>query len=292
MRFDLDNALTDEILFYMENQDGEFLLDTKEAIVVDIHNNEYEDEPDFNDDERFISLPEWSSNDGYRLMEKFTASLKNPVIRQELSAALNRNKGVFRSFRNVLEQYPETEKMWFNFKEQKMKDEVIAWYNSLREEWGLEPLGIEPEDNSSLVLEDFVLREGKDSDLENAAVLHKICIDEKKDDPSFAVYIEMNPFVFPGDVCFIAESASGEFSGFICAVKNTSSHLQIRLLEVKPEFRGLGLGKALLAKLLERTQKCGFCITIDLPAGIDFFSRSLHLENFKPSVQRFAFFND
>jgi len=292
MRFDLDNALTDEILFYMENQDGEFLLDTKEAIVVDIHNNEYEDEPDFNDDERFISLPEWSSNDGYRLMEKFTASLKNPVIRQELSAALNRNKGVFRSFRNVLEQYPETEKMWFNFKEQKMKDEVIAWYNSLREEWGLEPLGIEPEDNSSLVLEDFVLREGKDSDLENASALHKICIDEKKDEPSFAVYIEMNPFVFPGDVCFIAESASGEFSGFICAVKNTSSHLQIRLLEVKPEFRGLGLGKALLAKLLEKTQNCGFCITIDLPAGIDFFSRSLHLENFKPSVQRFAFFND
>jgi len=291
MRFDLDNALTDEILFYMENQDGDFLLDTKEAIVVDIHNNDYEDKPDFNDDERFISLPEWSSNDGYRLMENFAVKLKNPIVRQELSAALNRNKGVFRSFRNVLEQYPETEKMWFNFKEQKMKDEILAWYNSMREEWGLEPLGVEPEDNSSLVLEDFIFREGKDSDIENAAALHKICIEEKKDDPSFAVYEKMNPFVFPGDVCFTAESASGEFSGFICAVKNTPSHLQIRLLEIKPEFRGLGLGKALLAKLLEKTQTCGFCITIDLPAGIEYFARSLHLENFKPSVQRFVLFN-
>jgi len=292
MRFELDNTLIDEIIFYMENQDGDFLLDTKEAIVVDIHNNEYEDEYDFNDDERFISLPEWGSNDGYRLMENFTAKLKNPIVRQELSAALNRNKSVFRSFRNVLEQYPETEKMWFNFKEQKMKDEVIAWYNSLREEWGLEPLGIEPEDNSSLVLEDFVLREGKDSDLENATALHKICTQEREDKIISDLYEKMNPFVFPVDFCFIAENASGDFCGFICAVKDTPSHLQISLLEVKPEYRGLGLGKALLAKLLEKTRNCGFCITIDLPASTEYFARSLHLENFKPSVQRFTLFSD
>jgi ribosomal protein S18 acetylase RimI-like enzyme len=221
-------------------------------------------------------------------MEKFTANLKNPIVRHELSAALNSKKKVFRSFKDAIEQYPETGKLWFIFKEKEMKNEVFAWYNSLREEWGLEPLGAEPEDNSSLVLEDFVLREGKDSDLENAAALHKLCIEQKKDEPSFSVYEEMNPFVFPGDICFTAESASGEFSGFICAVKNTPSHLQIHLLEVKPEFRGLGLGKALLAKFLEKTQDLKLNITIDLPAGTEYFERSLHLENFKPSVQRFA----
>jgi hypothetical protein len=46
-------------------------------------------------------------------MEKFTAGLNNPVARQELTAALNKNKGVFRAFRDVLEQYPEVEKIWF-----------------------------------------------------------------------------------------------------------------------------------------------------------------------------------
>ena len=289
MRFELDNALTDEILFYMENQNGNFLLDIKEGNVIDIQNNEYEDEPDFNDDERFISLPEWSSNDGYRLMENFTAKLKNPIVRQELSAALNKNKGVFRSFRNVLEQYPETEKMWFNFKEQKMKDEVIAWYNSLREEWGLEPLGIEPEDNSSLVLEDFVLRKGKDSDLENASALHKICTEEKEEKNLSELYEKMNPFVFPGDICITAESPSGDFCGFISAVKDSESNLRICQLEVQSEYRGIGLGKTLLSKFIEKAENLKLNITIDLPIDSDFFSRTLYLENFKPFVQRFAF---
>ncbi|MDR2730070.1 MAG: GNAT family N-acetyltransferase, partial [Treponema sp.] len=59
------------------------------------------------------ALPQWGPKDGYRLMEKFTAGLNNPVARQELTAALNKNKGVFRAFRDVLEQYPEVEKIWF-----------------------------------------------------------------------------------------------------------------------------------------------------------------------------------
>jgi len=288
MRFELDNALTDEILFYMENQDGKFLLDTKEAAVVDIHNNVYKDEPDFDDDERFISLPEWSSNDGYRLMENFTVKLKNPIVRQELSAALNKNKGVFRSFRNILEQYPETEKMWFGFKEQKMKNEVIAWYNSMREEWGLEPVGVEPEDNTSLVLEDFILRDGKDSDLENAAVLHKICAEEREDKTLSDLFEKMNPFVFPGDICITAENPSGDFCGYISAVTDSQHYLRICQLEVQSEYRGIGLGKTLLSKFIEKAENLNLTITIDIPKDSDFFSRTLYLESFKPFIQRFT----
>jgi len=289
MHFKLDDILIDEIIFYMENQDGEFVLDTQEGQVVDIFNNDYEGEPDFGDDERFISLPDWSSGDGFRLMEKFTAGLKNPVVRQELSAALNRNKGVFRSFKNVIEQYPEIEKLWFQFKEQKMKDEVTGWYNSLREEWKLEPVGVEPEDNSSLVLEDFVLREGNNLDCENAAALHKLCIEET-DDAYRVILKETNPFVFPCDHCFIAENANGEFAGFICAANSGSSHIKINQLEVKPEYRGMGIGKTLLAKLLEKADEQKLSVTIDLPAGTEYFSRALFLEEFKPCLQRFVRF--
>ena len=124
MRFELDNILIDDIIFHMENQDGDFVLDSQAGCVVDLFSNEYEDDPD-TESERYIALPYWSSNDGYRLMEKFAGGLKNPVVRQELSNALNRNKGVFRAFRDVLEQYPETEKLWFNYKEREMKNEVI-----------------------------------------------------------------------------------------------------------------------------------------------------------------------
>jgi ribosomal protein S18 acetylase RimI-like enzyme len=62
--------------------------------------------------------------------------------------------------------------------------------------------------------------------------------------------------------------------------------LRICALEVKPVYRGLGLGKTLLSKFLEKIDKKQTVI-IDLPAASEYFSRSLYLENFKPCVQRF-----
>jgi len=242
MTFELDNILINDILFHIENQD--------EIFVFDIRKNQIVNNADINeDDENYISLPEWTPNDGYRLMEKFTASLNNPVVRQELTAALNKNKGVFRAFRDVLSQYPEVEKKWFKYKEQKIKNEIIAWYNALREEWGLEPIGVEPEDTSLLVLEDFIFKEN--------------------------------------DFTIIAENADSEQIGKISA-KAQDKTLYIETLEVSPEYRGMGLGKTLLAKLLEKADKLKLDVTVDVPIDSDFFSRSLLLENFKPTMQRFV----
>jgi ribosomal protein S18 acetylase RimI-like enzyme len=282
MRFDLDKILTDEIIFYMENQDGDFLLDTKEVKIINVDN--FDDEPDFSDEDRHVCLPEWDSNDGFRLMEKFAAELKNPVIRHELSAALNTKRGVFRSFKNVLEQYPETEKMWYKFKDRKMREEVIEWYNGLREEWGLEPVGAEPEDISALILEDFIFREGKESDSFEVSALHKLCVEELKEKAKTCVTDAKAPSDLSCDVFLAAETASGEFCGYACAF-NEDEYLQITRLEVKPEYRGMGIGKTLLSKLLERAEGKG--VIFDLPAGFEYFSHNLHIENFKPVMQRF-----
>lgn len=283
MRFELDKILTDEILFYMENQDGEFLLDARESKVIKIDKYNQDGGHDFEDESRYITLPKWDSNDGFRLMEKFAVEFKNPVVRHELSAALNSKRGVFRSFKNVLEQYPEAEKMWHNFKNRKMKEDVFAWYNALREEWGLEPVGGEPEDISSIILEDFIFREGKECDIPNVSALHKLCIDELKE-KTFILETK-SQINLSGCICLAAETANGEFCGYICAVKN-EPYLQITRLEVKPEYRGMGIGKTLLAKLLEKTG--GQTVTFDLPAGYEYFSRTLHIENFKPVMQRFV----
>jgi len=243
MGFELDNILINQILFHMENQEGVFVFDTLKNQIVNSANIDI-------NDKNYIPLPEWSPKDGYRLMEKFTASLKNPIARQELTAALNKNKGVFRAFRNVLEQYGEVEKMWLRYKDQKIRGRIIGWYNALREEWGLEPVGVEPEDTSSLVLEDFTFKE------EN-------------------------------DFTITAENADGELSGRISA-KLEDKVLYIETLEVIPEYRGMGLGKTLLSKLLEKADKQKLDVSIDVPKDTDFFSRSLLLENFKPSMQRFV----
>ena len=285
MRFELDEILIDEIVFCMENQDSDFLFDAQERKVIDLFN---EDDNDIDsNDERYINLPEWSSQDGYRLMEKFASSLKNPVIRQELSDALNRNKGVFRSFKNVLDQYPETGKQWFKFKDNEMKSEVISWYNALREEWGLEPVGSEPEDTSSLVFEDFILRDGKKSDFEKTETLHKICVEDSEYKSFFFETSFRNNKNFPGDYSFVAESASGDFCGYINTFQD-NSFLHISSLEVKPEYRGMGLGRALLVKIIEKAGEKKLHVTIDLPSDMEYFTRTLRLEEFIPCVQRFV----
>ena len=243
MKFELDKILIDNILFHMENQEDSFFLDTQKVQIVKDAN--------FEDEERFVPLPEWKAKDGYRLMEVFTLNLKNPIARGELTDALNEKKGVFRKFKNVLDQYPQIEKLWLKHKEQKMKGEIIAWYNSLREEWGLEPVGAEPEDTSFLVLEDFIIKELESTDA----------------------------------ISFSAENANGEKVGFICASKQKEGFSVIKF-EVEAEYRGMGLGKILLSKLTEKTS--GQTITIDLPSESNFFSRILAQEGFKPSMQRFV----
>jgi len=230
----------------MENQDGDFALDAQEGKVVSSFDS---------NNERYISLPQWGPKDGFRLMEKFVSDLKNPVVRQELNDALNKNKGVFRAFRDVLLQYPEIEKMFHTYKKQVMKTEVINWYNSLREEWGLEPIGTEPEDTSSLVLEDFVIEE-------------EVLID---------------PFGF----LFVARTNNEEYAGEISAYIDEGT-LYVDLFEVENEYRAMGLGKLLLSKLVEKADAENLDVSIDVPAETEFFARSLLLENFKPVTQTFV----
>ena len=124
MQFELTEALLDDILFSMEDQVGNFYIDCHEGVVVNWDDCRDEMEEDEEED-RFIGLPEWDSSSGFRLMERFAAAFRNPLIRNELCAALNRGKGVFRAFKNTLGQYPEAEKLWFSFKEREMKREVI-----------------------------------------------------------------------------------------------------------------------------------------------------------------------
>jgi len=264
----------------MEDQDGEFFVDTQEGLVISADDEGFDDDAD---DDRYILLPEWDSSEGFRMMEHFTATLRNALIREELSAALDRGRGVFRAFKNTLSRYPETEKLWYRYKEREMKRVVVSWYNALRESWGLELIGEEPEDIAGLALEDFYFREGSAEDMPNVEKLHKSCIDGY--DETGALNCEL---VFPGDVSFVARTAGGEFAAYISARRMSDSLLRICALETEQEYRGLGLGKTLIARLLEKADSMNIPnVIIDLPAGQDFFSRALLRESFKPCVTRF-----
>ncbi|MDR1277744.1 MAG: GNAT family N-acetyltransferase, partial [Treponema sp.] len=243
MPFELTEALMDDILFSMENQAADFFLDTSAGVI----SGGLDEIPD---PERYISLPGWDSASGFRLMERFTAAVRNPLVREELSAALNQGRGVFRAFKDTLEQRPEAEKLWFAFKEREMKREIIRWYNALREEWGLRRIGEEPEETGDLVLEDFRFRQGLPEDRAAAEALHALCLREQG---NFTAEDTMDgresAWTFPGDRSFTVETVGGDFAGYIAALKR-GTILHIRALELRPEYRGLGIGETLLSRMI------------------------------------------
>ncbi|MDR0709781.1 MAG: GNAT family N-acetyltransferase [Spirochaetaceae bacterium] len=288
MQFELTEALISNILFSMEDQNGDFVLDTREGVLVGGDDEEYTEE-ELNDEDRFIALPCWGPSDGYRLMEKFAAALKNAVIRKSLTAALDRGKGVFRAFKDVLASYPEAEQLWFTFKEREMRRVVLDWYNAYREEWGLARLGDEPEETEDLVLEDFRFRPPESRD--NAAIekLRLFCLEELiaavkeeglGESPSFiGGWAER---LGPAEPLLVAESGAGEFAGYAMAVKRGDT-LHITTLEVKAEYRGMGLGEMILTRLLETAPvKKAAHIIVELPQTAGNFSRVLLRNSFVP----------
>ena len=296
MRFELNSVLIDDILFHMEDQHGEFFLDSREGVVLGAGNVGLGNDTagDMSNDERYIPLPEWGPSQGFRLMERFAAQLRGAPVREELSAALDRGRGVFRAFKDTLVKYPETEKLWFAYKDNEMKREVMAWYNALRESWGLELIGEEPEDIAGLALEDFRFRKGEGADVARVEELRGLCAEECRHGLNGAgmtadILAGMGDWAFPGDISFVAETAGGDFAGYASAVRVSDAALRICAVEIHGEYRGLGLGKSLVGRLLEEADRRKIQrVIIDLPNGQEYFSRVLLREFFTPCVQRYV----
>jgi ribosomal protein S18 acetylase RimI-like enzyme len=296
MQFELSEALVKDLLFSMEDQMGNFLLDTREGVIISEEDDDFDDAKD--DGGRYISLPGWDSSDGFRLMEHFAAGLRNPSVRDELAGALNRGRGVFRAFKDIISRYPEIEKLWFSFKERGMRREILRWYNALREQWGLDRVGLEPEETGDLVLEDFRFLPAREDDREAASTLHQSCIGEMRayalEQGLGEVYEDYyrTGWSFPGDLSLVVETGNGDFAGYVAASRQ-GRVLQVQALEVRGEYRGLGIGESLLARFIEEARRqsgaAPLQILIDLPMGSEGFSPVLYRSSFKPYAVRYCF---
>ena len=121
-------VLTDEtlsqIMWGMENQDTEYMLNLNDGTLYNAEESEGEVSP-----ECLTSLPTWGSSEGYQLMVSFTNQCQDPKLKERLSNELNQKKpGVFRRFRNVLSEDQENLKRWHEFKDMRMKAHIRSWY--------------------------------------------------------------------------------------------------------------------------------------------------------------------
>lgn len=97
------------------------LIETAESVLSD-------------DTGRYVDIPRKPSYESYNLIVEFASSVKDRGLREKLDIALD-GKGAFRRFKNVLSGYPE-EKRWYAFKDERLRQEVIDWLNSI----GIEPV--------------------------------------------------------------------------------------------------------------------------------------------------------
>ncbi len=258
MPFELTPELVDQVIFGMENQDTEYYVDTRVGIVVpELEITEEADESDTGE-QRYIPVPEWRSVDGYNLMEGFVGTLRNPIYRERLRKILASGRGVFRQFKDTVKERKEIERLWFNFKEKEMRRIVVEWFNDMRETAGLDRVELEFEDTEDLVFSDFVVDVATVGELGLVQDLDRAAFGEMYDGESDAVvayYRSLSRASAPEvdaeeSVILVARTPAEEFAAFLWAVEEAVAggprFGRILQIYVTPEYRGLGLARAML----------------------------------------------
>jgi hypothetical protein len=79
---------------------------------------------------RYIRIPERKNRIAYQSMNAFIDTIEDPLLKEELSAALN-GKGAFRKFKDALVSFPKARKRWHGYNAKAMKKESLQWLQSL-----------------------------------------------------------------------------------------------------------------------------------------------------------------
>lgn len=225
----LTEELLGEITFSMEDQSGLYYIDTVEQRVI---LDEEKSEENF---ERYIAIPDWTPSDGYNTMEKFVGTLKNETQREQLRAALDGGKGVFRRFKDVLKEYPILENQWYDFKERELKKAVIRWYHIEDEALiysllGEDELEVEP---TYLFKEDFEFTSNVQSYQQEIEEIEQIKDDKRE---------------------YLITTTNDQLVGFISYIIEERK-ATITYYWIKEEFRGFGLFSYLFSELSTTLQQ-------------------------------------
>ncbi len=136
-------------------------LDLKTGEIVQIFDDimdpdekeELDDKVDEGLGERYITIPNAESYDGYQDMKDFIDTVKEMKLKEKLYNAITR-KGAFRRFKDLLTFYPKERERWFKFKDDRIKERVNEW---------LEEEGIEIIPQKPIEIREISLREISES---------------------------------------------------------------------------------------------------------------------------------
>lgn len=288
MQFELTDEIVNQIIFSMEDQSQQRVFDSEKKDLVAFNPEEQQD------GSRFYPLPAWDSVSGFSIMERFVSELRNPPVKEKLRTVLSAGKGVFRGFKDVLKEHPEVETLWFAFKERALKHEISAWYNLLRDSWGLEKIGEEPEETDELVYADFIFRtydaETDTDSLRKARICaqEEICSVYESGLAETILFLQNSSRPHgkeDAEYTLTAHTAEGEFAGFISALpcpEGSHKTVLITAFYVLSAWRGLGIGKSLFTRCTEKLKNTGVRYIIVPSIHIpDFFEHIMFRSGFQ-----------
>jgi GNAT superfamily N-acetyltransferase len=314
--FELTDTILERIIFAMEDQSKSFLIDLatgelvektakddktakvdKANLVVHSHQPPLADQSLGSDQladqlanqlaDQLVPPPEWQSADGFKMMELYVATVRNPELKAELSQALSQGKRVFKTFKEILARSPKAEKSFADFKMKYMKKRINDWLNSLREAKGLSQLPGEPEETEDILLADFsvsvtslaalpfdpaplldecVLEAGdcvppallalEKESLQAFLAWRPVGNQEENKTDNKAHHQADNPGLVdnPGLATYVLDEEDRPIALALGALENHGSHglARIRFVYVLPGYRRLGLATLLLQALVDR----------------------------------------
>lgn len=290
MKFELTAELINQIVFGMENQEASYLFDSETLELIPEH-EAWERAGELGlAEERYLPLPEWKSVDGFNLMESFVTNLRNPVFREDLRSILKNGRGVFRQFKNALRERPDIERLWFRHRQKEMNQRVINWYNDYRELWGLEPFSAIEHDGGKddLVFSDFDFRLAAADESDFLArwdgeLIREWYPDANAADLEFYRVLSRQglprPAAGPDSRVVVATAPDGDITGFLWSVETMVQgrrYGRVVQLGILPEFRGIGIGSALLRWYQRDAGERDLRLVLfELPAGAEFLSANL-----------------
>jgi ribosomal protein S18 acetylase RimI-like enzyme len=261
--FELTEKVVEQMVFAMEDQESETVVDLESGEVLPAAGHA---------GAGYAKPPVWSSREGFKLMEDFLGSVRQPSARSALSAALSRGRGVFKAFKAVLAERQDLERAFRDFKIRAMRRTISEWYDDQREAKGLERLGPEPDDTWELVLSDL------DIDILGIKAAKKFVaplIDEAEEEgietlPAALVAFECRKVRAEIDaaadaLCAVAYDGEGGALGAALGFRTIADDRgfgRIVFLMVKKEFRRMGLGRTLLESLTKAFTAEGMTLVV------------------------------
>ncbi len=256
--FDLTEAILERIIFAMEDQ--------SKSYAINLDTGELQPRPDQDMPDNLALPPDWTSEDGFKILETFALRTTNIVVKKALQKILGRGKGVFKSYKALLAEFPEEETRFRLYKQAVMKRKIESWLDDQREIAGLARLGSEPEEFDELSdfefqLESFTIHAAM---AECSAFLESFFLDEIPGLPrEILAYEKSEVAEFMKNhehaiQAFAFRGAEGELIALLLALPvpaNTQPLGLVRFVGALRDFRGMGLELRLLEEAKKRLKK-------------------------------------